>query len=47
LEAARRGGAGYIVALGPEEKHASLNSVAGVDQVIAQLDELDVAALFG
>ena len=47
LEAARRGGAGYIVALGPKEKHASLSSVVGVHQVIAQLDELDVAALFG
>lgn len=46
LEAARRGGAGYIVALGPKEKQAQLQQVAGVDQVISQLDELDIAALF-
>lgn len=46
LEAARRGGAGYIVALGPKEKQIQLQAVAGVNQVIAQLDELDVASLF-
>ena len=47
LEAARRGGAGYIVALGPKEKHARLSEAEGVHQVISQLDELDVSALFG
>jgi len=47
LEAARRGGAGYIVALGPKEKHDRLRAAEGVNQVISQLDELDVSALFG
>ena len=46
LEAARRGGAGYIVALGPQEKHERLQATEGVNQVISRLDELDVAALF-
>ena len=47
LEAAHRGGAGYIVALGPKEKQARLRQAAGVNQVISQLDELNVSALFG
>ena len=45
LEAARRGGAGYIVALGPEEKDERLQATVGVKQVISRLDELHVAAL--
>jgi beta-phosphoglucomutase len=47
LEAARRGGAGYIVALGPKQKQAKLSEAEGVHQVISQLDELDVEVLFG
>lgn len=41
LEAARRAGAGRIVAVGPPEKHDDLRRVEGVDEVIADFTEFD------
>jgi len=39
LQAARSAGIGYIVAIGPPERHTALRQVAGVSTVIATLEE--------
>lgn len=40
IEAARRAGIGYLVALGPRPLHEALRKLPGVDQVVESLEEL-------
>ncbi|MCU0514901.1 MAG: HAD family phosphatase [Anaerolineae bacterium] len=47
LAAAHAAGGGWVVALGPAAAQPRLAALPGVHQVITQLSELDVAALFG
>jgi HAD superfamily hydrolase (TIGR01509 family) len=47
LEAARRAGIGYIVALGPAPTHPQLARLEGVDEVIDSLERFPRERLFG
>lgn len=40
IEAARRAGIGYLVALGPRRRHETLRRLLGVDRVVESLQEL-------
>jgi beta-phosphoglucomutase-like phosphatase (HAD superfamily) len=40
IDAARRAGIGYLVALGPRSQHEALRRLPGVDQVVESLQEL-------
>jgi beta-phosphoglucomutase-like phosphatase (HAD superfamily) len=40
IEAARRAGIGYLVALGPRPRHEALRQLPGVDQVVESLADL-------
>lgn len=47
IEAAKRAGIGHIMALGPPPAHEALAALPGVNQVVAQLGDVDVDMLFG
>jgi len=46
IEAARAAGIGYIIAIGPKDRHPTLRTIEGVNGVIEQLNEVDVPRLF-
>jgi beta-phosphoglucomutase-like phosphatase (HAD superfamily) len=46
IEAARRAGAGFIIALGPAEQHGKLRKIAGVGLVVENLGQVPVESLF-
>ena len=46
IEAARRAGMGYIIALGPGETHGELIRCEGVDEVIENLKQVETKRLF-
>jgi len=46
IQAARAAGIGYIIALGPQDRHAALAQLAGVSQVVQSLAQIPTRALF-
>jgi len=46
IQAAHSAGAGWVVALGPDETHTTLARLPGVDQVITNLGQIDCQDLF-
>lgn len=47
IAAAQAAGIGYIIAIGPTERHDQLRHIEGVGEVIERLDQIDVEKLFG
>jgi HAD superfamily hydrolase (TIGR01509 family) len=47
IASAHAAGVGHIIAIGPKSTHESLRSLAGVDETVEKLSEVDVKALFG
>lgn len=47
IASAHAAGIGYIIAIGPKEKHEALSSLPGVSECVEKLSDVDVETLFG